>query len=79
MAEAETLENPVALEEAVEITSEAVALEVAVHLVKETLVVLDYLLVVAVALVEAVEKLALVNLLMVHLMVEMAVLVNQLQ
>jgi hypothetical protein len=79
VAEAETLENPVALEEAVEITSEAVALEVAVHLVKETLVVLDYLLVVAVALVEAVEKLALVNLLMVHLMVEMAVLVNQLQ
>jgi hypothetical protein len=73
------LETLVDLAVVVETTLEAEALEVVVHLVKETLVVLPYLLEVVVALVEAVEKLLLVNLLLVHHMVEMGALVNQLQ
>jgi len=73
------LETLVDLAVEVETTSEAEALEVVVYLLKETLVVLAYLLEAVAALVEAVENLALVNLLLVHHMVEMAAVVNQLQ
>jgi hypothetical protein len=75
----ELLETLVDLAVEVETTSEAEALEVVVYLVKETLVVLAYQLEAVAALVVEEEKLVLVNLLLVHHMVEMAALVNQLQ
>ena len=73
------LETLVDLAVVVETTLEAEALEVVVHLVKEILEEPLYLLVEVEALAVAVEKLLLVNLLLVHHMVEMAALVNQLQ